>query len=580
PCGETNPIPRSADFILASRQGAISQALSSLDDDPEQAARAMELSAATGVPAPIVNGNLENFERQQKAALTASLLNSNEYLRSFINDNPMAAKVANDDYANLDSISQKVSELNLGRGVAHTFTNAFSAMLKPDPAFEEGFGQAPFPGSWIDPEDAKKYPETARALGALGSPIELALRTISGMMKSITEEVRSSAETLDPVLGKGFGREMGGLVEAEMMGLTGRHGVGPSVDMVAKVRPWVENGREPPPGVLPELDKFRTEQNATDLDALKETTQEAQKSQLRERDPELFRQFIAQHTDAEIGISGEAVAALYGDKLPEAEDNLLGLVPGIAEKLELARETGTDVHIPLADWLANVDPKVMDALKEDIRVRPNGITKNEAVRAAEVEAAASKAEPLPGEVPSARAANALEPMFSIGDRKLELKRLAGAEGSRFGPEQGFHDFSINDEKGNPVGTINLSEAKGGKQLYIEMINGIGGLGPRDFGPVLMRSLLAQLKTEFPNAESITGHRVSGARERLGTWEGKSAQPVIKLDNPKGWETIETTNEWRRLLEGGTWETYSPSVRGYIKPYAERTLEDRQMIDAV
>lgn len=559
---------------------ALPSVVGNIDEDPDRAQRAMDLAKATGVPGSVIFGDLDEFEKQNKAAMASGIVANNQYLADFVGSDPMVPKLANDDYGNLDAVSQKVTSLGLGQRIM----NAFPTKGEVPPGFHEGFGDAPL-GSWAyDGPGAEEHPLIARAVGAIGTPFELALRTVSGVMKSVTEEVKGGAEKLDPVLGKGFGQEIAGLVESEMMGLTGRHGVGPPMDPLTRARPWVENRREPPVGVLPEYDKLMTEQNATDLDGLKDATKEAQGSLLRDRNPGLFRQFIAQHTDAEIGISGEAVAALYREKLPAADDGLLGWAPGVAEKLELARETGSDVHIPLADWLANVDPKVMDALKDDIRVRPNGITKNEAMRATEIEAQAPAAEPLDGEVPQARAATALEPMLSIGDRKLTLERLDAkvAPGDqtireRFGPEQGFHDFSINDEKGNPVGTINLSEIKDGKELYVEMINGINGLGPRDFGPRLMWSLKQQLRAEFPKAEWLVGHRVSGMRERMGTYDAPSAQVRVRLDAP---DVGVTHDIFRRVLEGGKWETYSPNTQAYIKPRIDRPVVDREIIDAV
>jgi hypothetical protein len=58
-------------------------------------------------------------------------------------------------------------------------------------------------------------------------------------------------------------------------------------------------------------------------------------------------------------------------------------------------------------------------------------------------------------------------LLSVGDRKLKIERLKGAEGSRFGPEQGFHDFSLNDEKGNPVATLNLSHRRVGRNYTLK-----------------------------------------------------------------------------------------------------------------
>src|SRR5450631_2491515 len=102
---------------------------------------------------------------------------------------------------------------------------------------------------------------------------------------------------------------------------------------LAKAISWIEHDKLPPPTVLPELDKFRTDQNAKDIERLMDATKAAGAVPERTTSPELYRQFIADHTDAEIGIGGDAVAALYGDKLPTPDDNLLGWVPGIEAKV-------------------------------------------------------------------------------------------------------------------------------------------------------------------------------------------------------------------------------------------------------
>ncbi len=556
-----------ANFILAQRRGSIAQAVGDLDANPDEAARAVELSSATGVPAPVINADLPGFEQQHKAALTASLLSNNDYLRRFIDMNPMAAKVANDDYARLDAISQRVSGAGFNWA---TLKSSARALVTPP----ESFGDSPL-GSWIGPEDWHNYPLLSSIASVGGAPLELFSRGFNAI----------ATELGTAVAGKEKGEQFAQMVGDPGLAAT-LEGAGPigeavaaPLALLAKFRPaeaWLRSGRTPPPEVMPELAKAAIDVNARDLDTLKELTGEVQQSTLRERSPTLFRDFIRQHTDTEIGISGEAVAALYGDKLPAPDDGLLGWVPGIADKLALARETGTDVSVPLADWLAAENSsELMQALHDDIRVRPGGITAREAALIAE-----PTSSPLPEEVPTVRAASALEPMFSIGDRNLKLERLAQDPGTKFGVEQGFHDFQMLDEKGNPVGYINLSTQKGGKELYVDMISGVNGLGPRDFGPSLMRSLLRQLKAEFPGAESITGHRVSGAREKAGSWMADSASPVIKLDNPKGWDTVDTANEFRQILEGGQWHNFSHSTRAYLKPYAERSMADRQITDAV
>jgi hypothetical protein len=45
-------------------------------------------------------------------------------------------------------------------------------------------------------------------------------------------------------------------------------------------------------------------------------------------------------------------------------------------------------------------------------------------------------------------------------------------------------------------------------------------------------------------------------------------------------TAEGHNDFVRILEGGQWETFSPATQAYIKPYAERSVEDRKLIDII
>jgi hypothetical protein len=603
--------PSPASFILANRRRSVATAIGDLDANPDDAARAMQLSQATGVPAPIINADLPGFEHQHKAQLTAGLLDNNDYLRTFIDSNPMAAKIANDDYANLDAVSQRVS----GMGMPERILRAPEAMAKlmwPDDPLKRFTEGGPL-GSWAakDPKLMAEHPFTAATLAGLGTPIELVLRGLSGVQMTAADAAANLVGSASPALG----RDLGAMIEqAGLMGRTGliEHPVFKATDQYFATRTYLENGREPPPSVLPEYDAFRAERNVEDVASLAEVVADAQQSLVRERNPDLFRDFIARHTDAEIGLSGDAVAALYGDKRPLPDDGLLGWVPGIEDKLNLARASGDDVTVPLADWVAKVDPEVMKLLAEDIRVRPGAITAREAMLTKEADAASPPPIPLPEEVPTLRAAHGLEPLYSIGDRKIALRpmedaatkshamRIAEEQGldwndindewrrdiirqakdeTGFGPSRGFHDFELMDEKGAVVGALNLSTQDGGKTLYVDGITGVNGLGPRDFGPALMRDLLRQIKQEFPEATAIKGHRVSGAREAAGK-EMTMPEAVVKLDVPKGWTEVETWDGFRQILEGGQWETFSPRTKAYIKPNEAMPIDRQQLASAV
>lgn len=534
-----------------------------IDANPDQAARAMELGKLTGAPASAIYSDLDEFERRTKAQAASAIVRNNPHLSDWVGSDPIVPKIANDDYGALDSISQKTSDMGLPMRVLRA-PEALGRLMLPGDPFERFKEGGPL-GNWILKDDnlRQNYPLVAATIAGLGTPIELILRALSGTQETSADAANNVLSVVSPSLG----RDVGAMIESA--GLTGRL---PVHDIpVRAVDYWVKNSREPPPTVLPEYDTFRADRNAKDVEALSEVVKDAQQSTVRERNPDLFRDFIQRHTDAEIGISGDAVAALYGEKAPVSDDGLLGWVPNIASQLELAKRSGDDISVPLADWVTRVDPAVMKALADDIRVRPGGITANEVKLEAERSGEVPPSIPLPEEVPAQRAASALEPMFSIGDRSLKMERLVGKDTGQFGEAQGFHDFQLLDEKGTPVGYINLSTQEGGKKLYVDMISGVNGLGPRDFGPALMRSLLRQIKEAFPEAEFITGHRVSGAREKAGTYMEDSASPVVKLDATE-------IDDFRQVLEGGQWETYSPNTRAYIKPKPD--VYNRELVNII
>src|SRR6266403_2773068 len=107
-------------YIARQQRASRMYALGSLADDPEKAARAVELGDATGDKPALIYGNLENYEEQHKAVLTASLLNSNKYLREYVDADPMHAKISNDGYASLDDISESLVKLALPKYKAQT----------------------------------------------------------------------------------------------------------------------------------------------------------------------------------------------------------------------------------------------------------------------------------------------------------------------------------------------------------------------------------------------------------------------------------------------------------------------------
>lgn len=678
--------PDPSDFIRRNRQRAMGEAITSLEDDPQKAGRAYELGRATGDSPALVYADLDNYEAQHKAQLTSQLLNSNEHLREYINADPMHAKLSNDDYANLDAISgklatfRKMTHEGIGGLPGRTVTGVLGAAWE---GFHEGIGRGPV-GSWA--LDLPTDRLTKAIYATAGLPIEIPFRLLAGGIHAATEGAKAGAKevyktfTGDEQAAERFARDIAGMVEMQITGV-GVHkpGIDPTAikkahDALISTKLWNESGREPPAGLDPTIDKLKLEQNNADIKRLDEMLHDAQSSATRERDPDTFARFVRMRDEGTIAIDSEAIGKLYGDKVPHGEDGLLGWEPSLEAQLATARATGGDIELPIADFLAKVDPEVYKALKDDIRVRPGGITKNEAKVASEQKEVlqtlfdqsneknnvishpdqfrqipwgendptqlpigdpilrtkpikyevrhedgwynvyadgelennfghiqdaqnfvdlkkgittgqrpgimgdrtndnlgpetkhlVGQKQVIPEDLPQLRAHAGLEPLFSIGDRKVKLERhINEAEKTDSGEraESEFHDFSMLDENGQKVGTINISEQQSGKQLYVDMIQG-GPPGsklynPNFMGPALMRDLLRQIKEAFPNAETITGHRVSGAREKAGSYMKPSASPVIKLDNPD-------PALLRQLFADREFKPISPDLEAVYKP---------------
>lgn len=389
------------------RQQALQSATADIEASPDEATRAIELSKSTGVHPTTILGDLESFERGNKATLASDIIRNNAFISDYVSSQPMASKISNDDYGQLDAASQAVGKL----GLVGRFMQADSAVTKSIneaaiAGFKEGFGEQGI-GNWLldspgGTEFVKNNRLSAATWSVLASPVEITLRTLSGAMKAATDAAYSGSKELYRQMGgsegqaERFGRDIGGMVEmmtaAPMhLGTPQAPRVTPEMlqkahETVTKAKPWVEAGQEPPFGIDPIIDQVKEKQSDLDLKNLDEALKESVKSATRERSPELYAGFIRQHTDAKISISGEAVAKLYGDKLPEVDDGKLGWVPRLKEQLETAVATGGDIEVPLADWLARVEPELAKELHDDIRVRAGGVTKNEVKVAREAKA--------------------------------------------------------------------------------------------------------------------------------------------------------------------------------------------------
>lgn len=553
------------DFTLAQRRATLGNAFASIEDEPDKAARAQELSDRTGVPPALVYGDLDNFEKQHKAGLAASILNNSAALRKYLDDEPLAAKVSNDDYGQLDAVSKSMEDFVDAPGVGLVPTkvhgeeyaaNIGHLLKETIKSLQEGPTQykqieadtmAYLLEQGMSPEDAKIKAAMAGASAYRGEaltnilfavPTVLASPVIAAFQTNISKPLEQAT---------GFPAQATDMLTMSVLAAVGFVGArpvarmgepkpsGPPVSSTAEIIqflmdvdkyakgpvpaqvliPYIRDGKTPPPGVHPLTDAAHVEQAKVDGENLSTALKEASTSATRERSPELFTSFLKGITDGEIGISADAVRKLYGDKVPVPGDGPLGFVPDLAAQLERAEATGGDIRVSTAEWLGKVEPEVAKELQDHIRARPEGVTVEEGKELAPPEG-------TPGApVDTVRQAAGLQ--GQVAERKLQLERIDQSE--RDGDTT--HSFMLNKD-GKSTGTLYVTEEKGGKRLYIDDIEGLEG--PNSFGSRAMRDVLEQLKDEFPNAETLTGQRVSGARGKNASWEtmGNASIDLTKI----------------------------------------------------
>lgn len=686
------------------RSAAKTATVADVDSSPDDAARTLELSRATGVSPAIIGGDLENFEKQHKAGLASELVGGNPQLTDYVNADPIHAKLSNDDWGQMDTVSEKMARM----GKKSVFQTALDGFMR---GFNAGYDV-----QGRDEERAKAFNHplmgpllTNPVTGPLITAFDTSMRTIQGGLFGIGEAVgeASTQITGNEAWGRRLTRDVVAGLQVMMPDAVHPAGL---VDTLARAKevqklaaPYAEAGKTPPPGLHPVFDEIHKQQSEFDLKNLDEAFKEAQASLTRERNPDVFANFIRQHTDASIGISGEKVAELYGDKVPHPDDGILGFVPDMAQQLEEARATGGDVHVPLADWLAKADPEMAKELHDDIRVRPEGVTKNEAgelgiARQAmeeeglpSIEERLAEAPKIPldqllkegdmgqspfltkeGEIvatggdhlsvanPKERREQGLirflygdsltdegkslgidlvkgqeitprqrqvlerlshkvkfygdissdggirlsshgnlnelvdaakgDPVQSVIDsirlsafvdraeqrdlRTLKLKKEG--EPAKFPNDSIGHTFALVDEAGTDHGHLLLSEHDGGKRLYVDEI--FTREGAQAFGPRVMRDLLQQVKKEFPEAETLEGVRVSGARDKAGV-QGADMHTSIALENP----TAIDLRALEAAVRGGTWRGHGSTgarVDYLIKPRKEYTQNEKAIRKAV
>ena len=92
----------------------------------------------------------------------------------------------------------------------------------------------------------------------------------------------------------------------------------------AEIKPWLDRGEEPPVGVSGLYDRMREETAKSDMEALAEAERPRMRRHCANSTLIALREFVHQHQTERLTINADAIAKIYGDKLPELDDGVLG----------------------------------------------------------------------------------------------------------------------------------------------------------------------------------------------------------------------------------------------------------------
>jgi hypothetical protein len=251
--------------------------------------------------------------------------------------------------------------------------------------------------------------------------------------------------------------------------------------------------------------------------------------------------------------------------LNAAAGSLFGLAGGFMERRALARAAGTRLRVDGLLRQADAVNAASDALahEEPVDVAPF-VTPEQAFRQ----------RLLGGTAPVRPAAEG----FDIAG--LPPREAPPAAVSEFdlqptgaGVTEEGHDWqmlNLVDHEGRSLAKIMVTDK--GDRLYVDnIISTVSGDEPKDMrdtlGPRAMRYVLGELASDFPDARTIEGTRISGARrggEHLPQLEGRV--PPTSVDLERFRERVANRPEWRaRVTEDG-----EVTVRHAAEPAAPTT----------
>lgn len=427
---ETAPVPSWSDKYVTEEPGPLSKATATAADSPDEAAKAIKIGKDLGLEPSLVEGDLPGYEESAKRAAAAKAAQDPQ-IADYITNFP-GYKVSNDDWPMLESIGKWAKK-----------QAPFTWPEKPE--FKKIDGRPPI---WSEilttpegrenllslleyyplhvlkglvdlvklPGEALQRPLTPEEEAAFGFGIGMfGVKMGRTPFRMGTGEAISTKAEMESFMGSAEGFRLREEIDAFIRTKEAKTG-GPADSQMRLLPPpkpkeappppdpasvaQVKNGELPHQGQNPVSDAVRIAQSQKALDDFNGLYGEVQNSKTLQRSPEAMEKYLTPTLGhRSVGIAYETVVKLYGDNQPTPNDGLLGFVPDFQKQLELARETGADVEVPVPLYLSRMDKTVHDQIKDGIRIREDGLTAEEIKGLKEAE------EPVKAETPEKKEAS-------------------------------------------------------------------------------------------------------------------------------------------------------------------------------
>lgn len=377
-----------SDFVPDS-QLAQGHAVVGANSDPERAAKALTLQKNAGVPASVGEPDLDRFMQEFKQKQASQAVQNNPAAASYVNSNPMAAKVSGDDWPAMSQASKTAGDV-LGHSLINTvlgfYHNNQNIVQSAKEGAKEGFGDQPL---GIDPV---KYPNFYNIWQLMAAPLDAAYRApgaaVGATAKSIAQMYvnfggnESEAARLDRdlrIFGTGamietgitdpfsISRAMTGelgkakpaatpIMDAVKEGRRGKleqvasdfgienakdlsdeelksaiikkdsESSGAKPEFTPEAKASLQAGEVPRPGADPTFDQLHMTQQKVDAIKLRKLIEDTDATKTKERSPEMMQEFLHQHGE------GTETISLPVDKVKELYEKE-GKEPGAGDGL-------------------------------------------------------------------------------------------------------------------------------------------------------------------------------------------------------------------------------------------------------